>query len=473
MGLFNKVFSRNQKKAYVCYDDADGAIARDACRALEADGISCWIKYRDSDGKDLVRDVIHAIEDSNLLVLIYSKDSMHSDSVAREVDTAFDSKIPMLVFRIDEAELSENLTYFLSNQAWVDAFPNPNLKFEVLSGTALKILNGEFVPLGIRYISLKKSAHNGGGPPVFISCSTGDENIAEDICGFLESNNVGCWMAPRDVKTAVNYSGELVEAIDNAELLLLISSKKSLESSYIENELDNAFNSDKPIIAFNTDGTSPEGEKQFLLRNAVWIDADAPNSFARLLDEVNAILDGLEDSEDIAFDDEIEPVLNSSEPIPHVDEVPFPAYDGDEPYAFVSYAHKDYKFVFNEIKRFQRQGLNIWYDEGIAPGNEWLAEIGTALSGASLFIVFISNNSVASKFVRKEITYAINNDIPFIAIHIEKTSMPIQLDLALGDLQAILRYGMSDGEYYRRYTKAFNSHLKEYGIRLKSVDEIE
>ena len=48
---------------------------------------------------------------------------------------------------------------------------------------------------------------------------------------------------------------------------------------------------------------------------------------------------------------------------------PFEAYSGDEPYVFISYAHKDSEFVFDEISILNDAGYNIWYDEGIEASN--------------------------------------------------------------------------------------------------------
>lgn len=49
-------------------------------------------------------------------------------------------------------------------------------------------------------------------------------------------------------------------------------------------------------------------------------------------------------------------------------ERPFPAYKGNQPYVFVSYAHDDAELVYPEIHRLREAGFNIWYDEGISPG---------------------------------------------------------------------------------------------------------
>ncbi len=45
---------------------------------------------------------------------------------------------------------------------------------------------------------------------------------------------------------------------------------------------------------------------------------------------------------------------------------PFPMYQCDEPYVFVSYPHADTELVYAELARLNDQGFNIWYDEGIS-----------------------------------------------------------------------------------------------------------
>ena len=57
-------------------------------------------------------------------------------------------------------------------------------------------------------------------------------------------------------------------------------------------------------------------------------------------------------------------------------DTPFPAYQGDEPYVFVCYAHEDSDIVYPEIAWLREQGTNLWYDEGIAAGKNWRGAIG-------------------------------------------------------------------------------------------------
>ena len=147
-----------------------------------------------------------------------------------------------------------------------------------------------------------------------------------------------------------------------------------------------------------------------------------------------------------------------SELVPLVGRIPFPAYRGNNPYIFISYAHANANEVFRLIKQFHDQGYNVWYDEGIAPGNEWTDEIANALENAALFLVFLTPESEASTNVRDEINYALNDNKPFLAIHLAETKLTGGLKLRVGTKQAILKYAMSDEEFLYKYTFAFE-HL--------------
>jgi len=76
---------------------------------------------------------------------------------------------------------------------------------------------------------------------------------------------------------------------------------------------------------------------------------------------------------------------------------PFPAYKGDEPYIFVSYSHSNSAAVFPELVWLKDQGFNIWYDEGIEGGTEWRGEIAQAIKHASLFVYYVTPESVQSE----------------------------------------------------------------------------
>jgi formylglycine-generating enzyme required for sulfatase activity len=140
--------------------------------------------------------------------------------------------------------------------------------------------------------------------------------------------------------------------------------------------------------------------------------------------------------------------------------IPFDAYKGAEPFIFVSYAHKDRDSVFPLILELHGQGFRIWYDEGIDPGNEWALEIARNLKNAAQFLVFISPSSILSKNVKNEINFALNRDKAFIAVHLVETQLPDELDLRMGDIQAILKWRMSDEHFFRKLAGSLSPVLK-------------
>ena len=135
---------------------------------------------------------------------------------------------------------------------------------------------------------------------------------------------------------------------------------------------------------------------------------------------------------------------------------PFEAYAGEEPFVFVSYAHNDGHLVYPEIKALHDSGVRIWFDGGIDPGNEWPEDIAQALLKTQMFLVFITPSSVKSKNVCNEINFAINKNKSFLAVHLQETQLPAGLELRMGDIQAILKYRMTEENYNKKLLDSFS-----------------
>lgn len=112
-------------------------------------------------------------------------------------------------------------------------------------------------------------------------------------------------------------------------------------------------------------------------------------------------------------------------------------YKGPEPYIFISYSHKDSDRVWPIIDRMLKDGYRVWYDEGIDPGTEWNKIIAAKLNQCSRFIVFLTKNSIQSKFVRREINFADRKDKPILQIYLEDLTLSEDMELTLDDYQAI------------------------------------
>lgn len=123
------------------------------------------------------------------------------------------------------------------------------------------------------------------------------------------------------------------------------------------------------------------------------------------------------------------------------------AYTGVYSYAFMSYSHKDEDRIKPLIEKLQCVGCNIWYDEGILPADEWAETIAKKLSEAKLFFLILSNNAVASQNVKREIYYAVSNNIPILTFYLEKVELSQGLALQLGISQAIFTKNNVESDY--------------------------
>ncbi|MHA1728634.1 MAG: toll/interleukin-1 receptor domain-containing protein [Promethearchaeota archaeon] len=125
----------------------------------------------------------------------------------------------------------------------------------------------------------------------------------------------------------------------------------------------------------------------------------------------------------------------------------FKAYQGGEPFLFVSYSHIDKVQVYPIIKELNRDGFNIWFDEGIPISENWKESIAENIDRCIAFLVFITPNIIDSDYVRKEISFTINRHKPFFAVYLEETELPSSLAFEIADIQAIQKYKMMESEF--------------------------
>jgi len=128
---------------------------------------------------------------------------------------------------------------------------------------------------------------------------------------------------------------------------------------------------------------------------------------------------------------------------------PFSAYQGDEPYIFVCYAHEDAGTVYPELQQLRDAGVNIWYDEGIPPGANWRAQIGGALDGAEKVLFYASSASMASDHCNREINYALDEDKSIVPVLLDDSPLPADLKMGLSRVQMIHKSELSEDAYIR------------------------
>ena len=137
------------------------------------------------------------------------------------------------------------------------------------------------------------------------------------------------------------------------------------------------------------------------------------------------------------------------------------SYRGDDPFAFVAYSHGDNEQIYAEINRITELGFRVYYDDGIHPGHRWREDIAEAIDRAALFIFFISPNSIASEDCLRELNYALEQNRPILAIHLEETELPSGVKLAISDRQAILKFTLAADEFLGRLREALEEFITQ------------
>ena len=128
---------------------------------------------------------------------------------------------------------------------------------------------------------------------VLISYSNFDKLQADAICNRLESQGIRCWIAPRDVPVGTNYADSIVQAIEAAQVLVLVYSKHADESDQVKREVERAVSSSIHIMPVRIEDTEMSKSFEYYVGSIHWLDAITPPFEAhidRLAHDLRALL---------------------------------------------------------------------------------------------------------------------------------------------------------------------------------------
>lgn len=80
---------------------------------------------------------------------------------------------------------------------------------------------------------------------VFISYSSKDDKFARKLHADLQFNGVRCWFAPEDLPIAAKTRTYIDETIRRHKKLLLVLSKHSVQSDWVEKEVETAMEKER------------------------------------------------------------------------------------------------------------------------------------------------------------------------------------------------------------------------------------
>lgn len=111
------------------------------------------------------------------------------------------------------------------------------------------------------------------GHRIFLSYSTKDQAAAEEVCRALESQGIGCWIAPRDIVPGSQWGGSIVEAIEKCEAVLVLFSDASNNSPQVAREMEVAVAQRRPLIPVRIADAMPTDDMKYFLGVSHWLNA--------------------------------------------------------------------------------------------------------------------------------------------------------------------------------------------------------
>jgi TIR domain/PEGA domain len=124
---------------------------------------------------------------------------------------------------------------------------------------------------------------------VFVSHSTKDAAVAEEICAHLEREGISVWIAPRDVRPGRKYGEEILDAIEGTRATILVLSEDANASIHVEHEVERAVSKRKSIFPVRVANVPPARALELFVASSQWIDLWGPQRAAEFDRLVHAL----------------------------------------------------------------------------------------------------------------------------------------------------------------------------------------
>lgn len=128
---------------------------------------------------------------------------------------------------------------------------------------------------------------------VFISYSSKNIKEVASVTDRLERARISYWKAPEMIPAGSNYAREIPKAIAASSVFLLLVSKESQQSIWVEKELDCAMNHGVTVVPLRIDREPLCDVFQFYLNNVQTIDCinDQGRAFNQMESRLKSLLD--------------------------------------------------------------------------------------------------------------------------------------------------------------------------------------
>ena len=237
---------------------------------------------------------------------------------------------------------------------------------------------------------------------LYICFSNIDRQYVFSVVNRLEAEGFSCCVPVRDFSFEDDWMQSVIDAVYTSTMVLYFNSEAALKSPRLRDELSEIRESGLMRLDFDVNTIDPETV-------------------------LSTVREHFQEARTIKGD--------SFRPVP---------YDGELPYIFVSYAHKNMDKVLPIIHLLQRNGYRVWYDEGIDPGTEWADNIAEHLENAALLFACLSQAYMESTNCRDELLYARSIGMDILMMYLEKVQMEKGIAMRCSDCTAFYKDQLRD-----------------------------
>ena len=97
---------------------------------------------------------------------------------------------------------------------------------------------------------------------------------------------------------------------------------------------------------------------------------------------------------------------------------------------FISHSNQDNLLARKIARVLQKEGLEVWDEQNILPGDNWAGKVAEALDESQAMVVLLTPHALASEWVRREIEYALGKEnytkrvVPVVVGQLSEESFP-------------------------------------------------
>lgn len=118
---------------------------------------------------------------------------------------------------------------------------------------------------------------------IFLSHSSKDAAIAEQICEQLEKNGTQCFIAPRNIRPGKEYAEEIINGIDESAAVVLLMSENANSSPHVLREVEHAVSGGTPILVYKIEDVVLSKSMEYFLMTHQWVSSKPQEDYADIV----------------------------------------------------------------------------------------------------------------------------------------------------------------------------------------------